>query len=90
MFNALIGGKAYPIIHVYEDFGELYFNEKAKIWYDYTKNNFNLGNYILNPLNTNYLEDPLFFMESIPSRETRWFIEKILTKYWIYQNKNNK
>ena len=39
---------------------------------------------------TNYLGDPLFFMESIPSRETRWFIEKILTKYWIYQNKNNK
>ncbi len=38
---------------------------------------------------TNYLGDPLFFMESIPSRETRWFIEKILTKYWIYQNKNN-
>ena len=28
-------------------------------------------------------------MESIPSRETRWFIEKILTKYWIYQNKDN-
>ena len=39
---------------------------------------------------TNYMEDSLFFMESIPSRETRWFIEKILTKYWIYQNKNNK
>jgi len=37
---------------------------------------------------TNYLGDSLFFMESIPSRETRWFIEKILTKYWIYQNKN--
>ena len=40
--------------------------------------------------NINYLDDPLFFMESIPSRETRWFIEKILTKYWIYQNKNQK
>ena len=39
---------------------------------------------------TNYLKDSLFFMESIPSRETRWFIEKILTKYWIYQNKNKK
>ncbi len=39
---------------------------------------------------TNYLDDPLFFMESIPSRETRWFIEKILTKYWIYLNKNQK
>ena len=25
-------------------------------------------------------------MESIPSRETRWFIEKVLTKYWIYKN----
>tara|TARA_Y100001970_G_scaffold283507_1_gene398788 strand:- start:11422 stop:13167 length:1746 start_codon:yes stop_codon:yes gene_type:complete len=39
---------------------------------------------------TNFLDDALFFMESIPSRETRWFIEKILTKYWIYQNKNNQ
>ena len=39
---------------------------------------------------TNFLDDPLFFMESIPSRETRWFIEKILTKYWIYQNKNQQ
>ena len=35
---------------------------------------------------TNYLNVPLLFMESIPSRETRWFIEKVLTKYWIYQN----
>lgn len=38
----------------------------------------------------NYLDDPLFFMESIPSRETRWFIEKVLTKYWIYKNKNGQ
>ena len=37
--------------------------------------------------NTNFNNDPLFFMESIPSRETRWFIEKVLTKYWIYKNK---
>ena len=36
----------------------------------------------------NYMDDPLFFMESIPSRETRWFIEKVLTKYWIYKNKS--
>jgi len=40
--------------------------------------------------NINYLDDPLFFMESIPSRETRWFIEKVLTKYWIYKNKNGQ
>lgn len=36
--------------------------------------------------NTNYQGDSLLFMESIPSRETRWFIEKVLTKYWIYKN----
>ena len=41
-------------------------------------------------LNTNYLNDPLLFMESIPSRETRWFIEKVLTKYWIYNDKLGK
>ena len=41
-------------------------------------------------LNTNYLDDPLLFMESIPSRETRWFIEKVLTKYWIYNDKLGK
>ena len=35
---------------------------------------------------TNFKNDPLLFMESIPSRETRWFIEKVLTKYWIYKN----
>ena len=39
---------------------------------------------------TNYLQDALFFMESIPSRETRWFIEKVLTKYWVYNNKIGK
>ena len=39
---------------------------------------------------TNYLDDPLLFMESIPSRETRWFIEKVLAKYWIYNNKLGK
>ena len=38
----------------------------------------------------NYLDDPLFFMESIPSRETRWFIEKVLTKYWIDKYKINE
>ena len=40
--------------------------------------------------NTNYFDDPLLFMESIPSRETRWFIEKTLLKYWIYDDKIEK
>lgn len=32
-------------------------------------------------------DDPLFFVESIPSRETRLFIERIMASYWIYQNR---
>ena len=29
--------------------------------------------------------DALLFIESIPSRETRIFVERVLTNYWIYQ-----
>jgi len=31
--------------------------------------------------------DPLLFMEGIPSRETRIFVEKVMTNYWIYRNR---
>ena len=37
--------------------------------------------------NTNHMDDPLFFIESIPSRETRLFIEKVLTNLWIYRDR---
>lgn len=37
-----------------------------------------------------YDDDPLFFIESIPSAETRSFVEKILANYWIYRFKYNK
>jgi soluble lytic murein transglycosylase-like protein len=30
-------------------------------------------------------DDPLLFIESLPSRETRIFIETILTDFWIYR-----
>ena len=36
---------------------------------------------------TEYMNDPLFFIESIPSRETRIFIEKVLSNLWIYRNR---
>ena len=32
-----------------------------------------------------YRDDPLLFIESIPSRETRIFIERVLTNLWIYR-----
>ena len=34
---------------------------------------------------TNYFEDPLLFLESTRSRETRHFMRVVLTNYWIYQ-----
>ncbi len=36
---------------------------------------------------TEYMNDPLFFIESIPSRETRIFIEKVLSNLWAYRNR---
>lgn len=36
---------------------------------------------------TKHLDDPLFFIESIPSRETRIFIERVITNLWIYRNR---
>ena len=31
--------------------------------------------------------DPLLYIESLPSRETRAFIERVLTNYWIYRQR---
>ncbi|WP_411817163.1 lytic transglycosylase domain-containing protein [Hyphococcus sp. DH-69] len=31
------------------------------------------------------IEDPLLFIESIPNRESRDFVEKVLTNFWIYR-----
>ncbi len=36
---------------------------------------------------TDYMNDPLFFIESIPSRETRIFIERVFTNLWIYRHR---
>ena len=36
---------------------------------------------------TNHLNDPLFFIESIPSRETRIFVERVLANLWIYRDR---
>ncbi len=36
---------------------------------------------------TRYMNDPLFFIESIPSRETRIFIERVFSNLWIYRNR---
>jgi soluble lytic murein transglycosylase len=35
----------------------------------------------------NFDDDPLLFIESIPSRETREFIERVLSNVWIYRHR---
>jgi soluble lytic murein transglycosylase len=37
-----------------------------------------------------YDDDPLLFIESIPVAETRLFVERVLTNYWIYRLKYNQ
>ncbi len=36
---------------------------------------------------TKHLDDPIFFIESIPSFETRTFVERVLTNFWIYRHR---
>jgi soluble lytic murein transglycosylase-like protein len=35
-------------------------------------------------------DDPLLFIESLPSRETRLFIERVLANLWIYRQRLNQ
>lgn len=37
-----------------------------------------------------YEDDPLLFIEAIPVAETRVFVERVLTNYWIYRLKFNQ
>ena len=48
------------------------------------------GNLIKWEKKMNYQEDPLMFLESLPSKETRSFIERILVNYWVYRDLMNE
>ena len=37
--------------------------------------------------NPDHAADPLLFIETIPLSETRIFVERVLTNYWIYRNR---
>ena len=36
------------------------------------------------------VEDPLLFIESIPNPESRDFVERVLTNYWVYSQRLNR
>jgi len=37
--------------------------------------------------NMKYMDDPLMFIETIPSRETRVFVERVFANLWIYRDR---
>ena len=37
--------------------------------------------------NLKNINDPLLFIETIPVAETRAFVERVMTNYWLYQNR---
>jgi len=37
--------------------------------------------------NSDYRDDPLLFIESIPAPEPRGYIERVLTHFWIYRDR---
>ena len=61
-------------------------NIKGNLFFMATAWNGGPGNLIKWRRRTEYMDDPLFFIESIPSLETRVFIEKVLSNLWIYRN----
>ncbi len=46
-----------------------------------------IGTPIIHRLGENPCQETAFFMESIPSRETRNFIEKVLSNLWAYRHR---
>ena len=50
------------------------------------------GNLLKWKKNARFYDDPLLFIEVIPSAETRIYIERVMANYWIYNmrfgNKN--
>ncbi len=48
------------------------------------------GSFIKLKKRMKYNDDPLLFIESIPFRETRGFVERIMANYWIYRTLMNQ
>ena len=48
----------------------------------------NFGTYLKQPAETlDYEGDPLLFMEMIPWRETRLYVKRVITNYWMYSSR---
>ena len=59
----------------------------GNLFYMMTAYNAGPGNLLKWEKKANYNNDPLLFIEIIPARETRIYIERVMANYWIYQSR---
>ena len=59
----------------------------GNLFYMMTAYNAGPGNLLKWEKKANYNNDPLLFIEVIPARETRLYIERVMANYWIYQTR---
>lgn len=59
----------------------------GNLFYMMTAYNAGPGNLVKWQKNTRYNNDPLLFIEVIPARETRIYIERVMANLWIYQSR---
>ncbi len=57
---------------------------EGNLFYMMTAYNAGPGNLVKWQKNSRYQDDPLLFIEAIPSAETRIYIERVTANYWIY------
>jgi soluble lytic murein transglycosylase-like protein len=66
---------------------------EGNLFYMLTAYNGGPGNLLKWKKNARFYDDPLLFIEVIPSAETRIYIERVMANYWIYNmrfgNKNH-
>ena len=63
---------------------------KGNIFFTAIAYNAGPGNLVRWRKRDNYRSDPLLFIESIPSSETRDFVKKVTSNFWIYRDLLNK
>ena len=63
--------------------------QKNNLFYSVASYNAGPGNISKWRKRIDYQKDPLLFIESMPSRETRLFLEKVVSNFWIYRLKFN-
>src|SRR3546814_9030775 len=89
--SAEVNGVPCPIlhVHVFEDVAYLLVHERVqgdlfRLTTAYNGGPGNLGKW---ERAIQADGDPLLFIEALPSKETRLFIERVLTNLWIYRHR---